>query len=87
MDHGHTDPGSARLGDWLELEGAAGYSSRRGQIVEILGRPGHVHFRVRWDEEHESIVYPAEHGAIVHHASRRGSDIARRPARDRRTAA
>jgi hypothetical protein len=73
MEHGHIDPGSACLGDWLEVEGASGYASRRGQIVEILGRPGHVHFRVRWDEEHESIVYPAEHGAIVHPARSRSA--------------
>jgi hypothetical protein len=73
MHDGHIDPINARLGDWLEVEGAGGYSSRRGQIVEILGRPGHVHFRVRWDEEHESIVYTAEHGAIVHPATSRSA--------------
>ena len=54
----------ARPGDWLEAHGIPGYPSRRGQIVEVLGRPGHERFRVRWDEQHESICYPAD-GVIV----------------------
>jgi hypothetical protein len=29
-------------------------------IVEVLGREGHEHYRVRWDEEHESIHFPAQ---------------------------
>jgi hypothetical protein len=73
MEHVHTDTSAAHAGDWLEVEGAAGRPSRRGQIVAVVGRPGHVRFRVRWDEEHESFVYPAEHGAIVHPASRRAA--------------
>jgi hypothetical protein len=72
-DHGQMDTDAARLGDWLEVGGAPGYPSRRGQIVEILGRPGHRHFRVRWDEQHESLVYPARHGAIVHRPSRQAA--------------
>jgi hypothetical protein len=41
--------------------------------VEVLGTPEHPHFLVRWDEGHESIVYPSDHGAIVHHpASAKG---------------
>jgi hypothetical protein len=75
MEHGHIDASWARPGDWLEVEGAAGHPARRGQIVAIAGRPGHVRFRIRWDEEHESFVYPAGHGAIVHRANRRGSAV------------
>lgn len=55
----------ARVGDWLEARGLHGEPARRGQIVEILGRPGHQHYRVRWDEQHESIVYPADGVNIV----------------------
>ncbi|MFZ1155274.1 MAG: DUF1918 domain-containing protein [Solirubrobacteraceae bacterium] len=58
---------SACAGDWLEVQGVAGGPSRRGKIMEVLGAAGHPHFRVRWDEGHESIVYPADHEAIVHH--------------------
>jgi len=51
---------SAHAGDWLEAHGIHGEPLRRGEIVEILGTPGHEHFRVCWDEQHESIVYPAD---------------------------
>jgi Domain of unknown function (DUF1918) len=34
-----------------------------GLIVEILGAPGHEHYRVRWIDDHESIYYPAD-GAV-----------------------
>jgi Domain of unknown function (DUF1918) len=49
----------ARAGDWLEVHGPAAKRSQRGQITEVLGCPGHEHYRVRWDEKHESIHYPA----------------------------
>jgi Domain of unknown function (DUF1918) len=55
----------ARVGDWIEAHGIHGEPARRGQIVEVLGGPGHEHFRVRWDEHHESIVYPAD-GVVFH---------------------
>jgi hypothetical protein len=54
----------AHVGDWIEARGIHGEAARRGQIVELLGRPGHEHYRVRWDEKHESILYPAD-GVVV----------------------
>ena len=36
----------------------------RGKGVELLGCAGHQHDRVRWDDQHESIVFPS-HGVIV----------------------
>jgi len=59
----------AHLNDWIEARGLPGQPSRRGQIVGLLGRAGHEHYRVRWDEQHESIVYPAD-GVIVTHTER-----------------
>jgi hypothetical protein len=56
--------GKGSIGDWIEARGLPGLPSRRGQITEVLGRTGHKHYRVRWDERHESIVYPAD-GVIV----------------------
>ena len=55
---------SAQVGDRIETHGLHGEPARRGQIVERLGHEGHEHYRVRWDERHESIVYPAD-GVIV----------------------
>ena len=56
-------------GDWIEVADTAGGDTRRGQILEVLGAGRHLHYRVRWDEEHESLFYPdPQGGAIVHHA-------------------
>jgi len=68
--HGRLD---GKVGDWLEAHGVHGDSSRRGEIVEVLGQPGHEHFRVRWDERHESIVYPADGVNVVHPPAKRAS--------------
>ncbi|MGZ4331690.1 MAG: DUF1918 domain-containing protein [Solirubrobacteraceae bacterium] len=48
----------------MEARGLHGHPSRRGEVVELLGSAGHQHYRVRWDEKHESIVYPAD-GVII----------------------
>jgi hypothetical protein len=63
-------PAKARVGDSLEARGIHGEPARRGQIVEILGEPGHEHYKVRWDERHESIVYPADGVEIIRKKSR-----------------
>jgi hypothetical protein len=63
------------VGDIVAIHGHhVGEPERLGEILEVLGEPGHVHFRVRWDDEHESVFYP-------------GSDAVVRPARHRRPAA
>ena len=49
-----------RAGDLVVVEGhRTGESRRIGQILEVLGRPGHEHFRVRWEDERESIFFPS----------------------------
>lgn len=50
----------AQQGDWVEVSGIPGKRSRRGQVVEVLGDPGHEHYRVRWEEQRESLLYPGE---------------------------
>jgi Domain of unknown function (DUF1918) len=60
-----TDPEpNAQVGDWIEARGVHGKPARRGEIIELLGSGDHEHYRVRWDEQHESIVYPAD-GVII----------------------
>ena len=49
-----------RIGDWIEVDAVGGGSRRTGQITEVFGPDGHQHYRVRWDEEHESLHFPAE---------------------------
>jgi hypothetical protein len=61
LENEHQVPyGEARQGDWVEADASRGASAHRGMILEVLGSPGHEHFRVRWDEAHESIFYPAD---------------------------
>ena len=56
---------AARAGDWVEVLGSAGERLRCGQILELLGGPGREHFQVRWDENHESMVFPGAGVRIV----------------------
>lgn len=55
----------AEVGDLIVIEGHhVGDARRTGEIVEILGDPGHEHYRVRWDDR-ESIFYPGSGDATI----------------------
>ena len=45
-------------------EHRVGDSRRVGEILEVLGEPGHEHYRVRWDDDRESIFYPSNDAII-----------------------
>jgi Ala-tRNA(Pro) deacylase len=47
---------------------------RTGEILEVMGGAGHTHYRVRWEDEHESLFYPAGHTRI-HRSSERQVDL------------
>lgn len=47
-----------------------GEPARMGEIIEVLGRPEHPHYAVRWEDGHESIFYPGETTSIEQHTSR-----------------
>jgi uncharacterized protein DUF1918 len=66
------DNGSrARPGDWIVVHRhAVGEPERTGLILEVLGTPDHARYRVRWDEEHESIFYPGSDATIRRDESR-----------------
>lgn len=54
-------------GDVLIVEGRrVGDIPREGEILEVLGESAHPHFSVRWDDGHESILYPAENVTLRH---------------------
>jgi hypothetical protein len=55
---------NVHVGDRIKARGLHGHPSRRGEIVELLGSANREHYRVRWDEKQESIVYPAD-GVII----------------------
>jgi hypothetical protein len=65
---------SAEVGDVAVVMGhRVGDVERTGEIVEVLGAPDHRHYRVRWDDGHESVLYPGGDVVIRHHERRRGS--------------
>lgn len=70
--------GNASPGDWIEADAPGGGPGRHGQILEVLGAPGHRHYRVRWDEAHESIFYPADGARLFHGEPRQDSARRRR---------
>ncbi len=70
---------AARVGDMVVVSGhRVGEPERTGEILELLGEPGHQHFRVRWDNGHESLFYPGNDATIRHATHRRASPKAKR---------
>jgi hypothetical protein len=66
-------------GDLVTIHGHhVGESERTGEILEVLGEPGHEHYRVRWEDGRESIFYPSSN-ARVRPGRRAKSGTARRP--------
>ena len=49
----------AAIGDHFVIEGEkVGQTRRNGEVVEVLGISSQQHFRVRWDDGHETIYFP-----------------------------
>lgn len=61
----------AQVGDWIEERTIDG-PPRRGLILDVLGEPGHRHYRVEWDEEHTVVHFPSPTARIIpgDHATR-----------------
>lgn len=56
----------ANRGDRIVVEGAqVGQPRREGEIVEVLGTEGDEHYRVRWDNGHETIYFPQSDASVV----------------------
>ena len=50
----------ARAGDQISITGhSVGDAPKTAVILEVLGESGHERFRVRWEDGHESIFFPA----------------------------
>jgi len=64
----------ARVGDLVIVQGPrVGVPSRMGEILEVLGTGEHEHYRVRWDDERESIFTPGS-DAVIKHVEHPGDD-------------
>jgi hypothetical protein len=54
-------------GDELLIDGThLGDRGRTGTILEVLHGGDVVHFRVKWDDGHESIYYPGVDAHVIH---------------------
>lgn len=53
-----TEP-AVRTGDVVVVEAKrVGDGRRLGEILDVTGTPGHLHYRIRWEDGHESVLYP-----------------------------
>lgn len=60
----------ARVGDELVIDNMElGRPPRRGEVLEVLGDGESVHYRVRWDDGHESLFFPSSTTHVVHLSS------------------
>ena len=56
----------ANMGDQIVVESVKVDSARRsGQILEVMEGPAGEHYRVRWDDGHESEFFPGPDARIV----------------------
>jgi Domain of unknown function (DUF1918) len=61
----------ARAGDKISVAGnAVGVPGKMGEILEVMGESGHERFRVRWEDGHESIFFPADDASIERPSTR-----------------
>jgi hypothetical protein len=57
-------------GDHIVVESAKVGSARRsGQIVEVLGGPAGEHYRVQWEDGHQTEFFPGPDAKVVPSAS------------------
>ena len=65
----------ATAGDVIVIHGHhVGEPEQLGEILEVLGEPGHVHYRVRWEDGTETIFYPSSDAKVEHVARKRAKE-------------
>jgi hypothetical protein len=56
----------AKRGDRILVEGTVvGQPRREGEVVEVIGIDDRTHYRVRWQDGHESVFYPGPDAHLV----------------------
>lgn len=57
----------ARVGDKIVVDARhTGDRARKGEIVAILGAGEAAHYRVRWADGHESVLFPGSDTRVEH---------------------
>ena len=61
----YTSEPSVKAGDVVAIRPRrVGEPARLGEVLEVLGEVFHRHYRVRWEDGHESILYPGNGTSI-----------------------
>jgi hypothetical protein len=56
----------ANQGDRIVIESRkVGGGRKSGEVVEVIVASSGQHYRIRWDDGHESIVYPSTDAYVV----------------------
>ncbi len=64
----------AEPGDVIEVHAhRLGEHPRLGEILEVLESQGRVHYRVRWEDDRETVFYPGEDAVVRRARARRGA--------------
>ena len=57
----------ATVGDEIVVDNMTlGHPQRKGEVLEVLGEGDTVHYRVHWDDGHETLFFPASTSHVVH---------------------
>jgi hypothetical protein len=65
-------------GDVIEITGhSVGDSPRTAEVSDVLGTGEREHYRVRWEDGHESVLYPGEDAVVRHPLGRQPSRASR----------
>lgn len=60
----------AAVGDTLTVKALhQGEADRHGKIIEVHGKDGEPPYLVRWQDEHESVFFPAAGTVVDHHSA------------------
>ncbi len=58
----------AKIGDRIVVESEhVGEPAREGDVIEVLSAGDTVHYVVRWDDGHRSMLYPAAGSCRIVH--------------------
>jgi hypothetical protein len=56
----------AHVGDRIIVESnKVGSGRKSGEVVEVIPGSSAPHYRIRWEDGHESIVYPSSDAFVV----------------------
>ena len=57
----HADPGDHIVIDTTTLDAAR----RSGEVLEVIGEGERRHYRVRWQDGHESVYFPGPDARVL----------------------